>query len=450
MAAPSGRRLGERMLMIAFVALLVGAALGEWNVINQVLEGIPKGICAGIILMAMAKAFIRPDIERVKRLLSPTLMYLLLIALLMLWSLAIWIMNFSNFSSIVRGGSKMIFQTISVLTAVSAVYLFGFGAIDLFALGLCIANGLIMLLEVPNYGLAESVRSLVNCIVTFGDAVGFARALEIHDLTFVFGQLMIYYAAFAPVQSAAEKKRRRRLLIACTFFFIVGMKRIAIPAVMLFILVAAILKRKRISARFLIVGGLCITAFFLFFVYAVRSGLVSRILAGFGVNMMGRDYLWQLAGDYYEFSPLYMGKGFEFVDQIVVQWFTDGIINRAYPLHNDILKVFVELGFPGFMIWSLVQYMSFPLFFLKYAGSKATALYLAELGYMSITYMTDNTAFYFWSTMALRLIVLAYAFYQREQRPKETVYWRPPTKAEMQMLVSEMMLEDGRKEDCDD
>lgn len=36
-------------------------------------------------------------------------------------------------------------------------------------------------------------------------------------------------------------------------------------------------------------------------------------------------------------------------------------------------------------------------------------LYLSELGYMTVTYLTDNTAFYFWSTMALRLVTLAYA-----------------------------------------
>lgn len=61
---------------------------------------------------------------------------------------------------------------------------------------------------------------------------------------------------------------------------------------------------------------------------------------------------------------------------------------------------------------------------------------------MTITYMTDNTAFYFWSTMALKLVVLAYAVYQREFAPKKTIYWKPPTKAEMQALVIDMMLED--------
>lgn len=426
-------------LAAGFLFFLVFAALGEWKTINQILEGIPKAFCVGIIAMAFACAFIRPQLNKVKEILPPAAMYLGLIALLLLWSLAIWIMNFTDTSSMVRGASKMVFQTISVMTAISAVYLFGHEAVNLFTLGLCITNGLIMLLEIPNYGLAESINSLITCVVKFGEAVGFARALEIHDLTFVFGQLVIYYAVFAPQDNEKEQKKRTRYLFLSIFFFIVGMKRIAIPAVVLFILIAACMKNKKRSSFFFLTVGIFVTALFLVFVYAVRSGAISEICARLGVNMMGRDYLWKLAGSYYRFSPTYMGRGFEFVDKIVVEWFESGIINRAYPLHNDILKVFVELGFPGFMIWSGVQYIVFPVFFLKYADSKTAMLYLSLLGYMTVTYMTDNTAFYFWSTMSLKLVVLAYAVYRREKRKTEEK-WQAPSKEDVRALMENMLL----------
>lgn len=438
--AQKGSRV-QLFLKAAFVLFIVLAAMGEWKTVNQVLEGIPKAVCVGVIFMAVAHAFIRPNPELLRKTVPPTLMYLMLIALLTMWSLAIWIMSFSDLSSVIRGGSKMIFQTISVLTAVSAVYLFQEAAVDLFTLALIITNGLIMLLEIPNYGLSESVSSLIDCIVKFGDASGFARALEIHDLTFVFGQLIIYWAVFAPKESERERKKRNGFLACCIFFFIVGMKRVAIPAVVLFAVIGAVMKRKKHSTAFFVVLGLFCTAFFLVFVYGVRCGAVSEILSRFGINMMGRDYLWSLAGSYYRFSPTFMGRGFEFVDKIVVEWYNAGIINRAYPLHNDILKVFVELGFPGFLIWSGVQYIVYPIFFLKYSDSKTAALYIAELGYMTVTYMTDNTAFYFWSTMALRLIVLAYAFYRRAEKKKAEAMWRPPSRDEMRGLMEEMLSE---------
>lgn len=104
-----------------------------------------------------------------------------------------------------------------------------------------------------------------------------------------------------------------------------------------------------------------------------------------------------------------MGHGFEYVDSIVANWYSSGLINHPYPFHNDILKVFVEMGFLGFVLWSGIQYVIGPIFWTKYADNNTALLYMADLGYMTITYLTDNTAFYFWSTMALRIIVLSYA-----------------------------------------
>ena len=150
-------------------------------------------------------------------------------------------------------------------------------------------------------------------------------------------------------------------------------------------------------------------AFFFLYVYGVRTGEVSKIMNMVGIDMMGRDYLWQLVGEHYDFSIGYMGHGFEYVDSIVANWYSSGLINHPYPFHNDILKVFVEMGFPGFVLWSGIQYVIGPIFWTKYADNNTALLYMADLGYMTITYLTDNTAFYFWSTMALRMIVLSYS-----------------------------------------
>lgn len=60
--------------------------------------------------------------------------------------------------------------------------------------------------------------------------------------------------------------------------------------------------------------------------------------------------MWQLVGEHYDFSIGYMGHGFEYVDSIVANWYSSGLINHPYPFHNDILKVFVEMGFLGFCI----------------------------------------------------------------------------------------------------
>ena len=415
----------QKLICICYVGFIALAALGDWKTLQSILGGLPKIITAGVIGMAIVYGFIYPDLERVKKVFWPALVYMSLIAMLFLWSIVIWLMDFSAISTMIRACSKMMFQSISIIAAVSGVFLLGSKTIDLFAIAVCLANAGIMVLEIPTFGLSASIQSLMRCLLTFGEAEGYARNLEIHDLTFVFGQLVLYYATFAPHDTKQEKRRRWRMLAACTFFFFVGMK-----------LIVRCFKNKK---KLIIVWGVAWVVFFFLYIYAVRSGLVSKLLHITGIDMMGRDYLWSLANDYYDLSITYVGHGFEYVDTIVTEWYNSGIINHPYPFHNDILKVFVEMGFPGFVFWTGIQYIITPIFWMHYADEDTALLYLSNLSYMTMTYLTDNTSFSFWCTMALRLLPLAYSV-QRRKPPKSQV-WKPKNKKEMQDRIRIMMQE---------
>lgn len=210
----------QKLICICYVGFIALAALGDWKTLQSILGGLPKIITAGVIGMAIVYGFIYPDLERVKKVFWPALVYMSLIAMLFLWSIVIWLMDFSAISTMIRACSKMMFQSISILAAVSGVFLLGSKTIDLFAIAVCLANAGIMVLEIPTFGLSASIQSLMRCLLTFGEAEGYARNLEIHDLTFVFGQLVLYYATFAPHDTKQEKRRRWRMLAACTFFFL--------------------------------------------------------------------------------------------------------------------------------------------------------------------------------------------------------------------------------------
>jgi len=73
------------------------------------------------------------------------------------------------------------------------------------------------------------------------------------------------------------------------------------------------------------VWGVAWVVFFFLYIYAVRSGLVSKLLHITGIDMMGRDYLWSLANDYYDLSITYVGHGFEYVDTIVTEWYNSAL-----------------------------------------------------------------------------------------------------------------------------
>lgn len=394
---------------------LVAAGLGEWKPVNTLLYGLPKAFTVGILALALFCVLLRPDERRLRVLLPPTAWNLSMMAALLLWSCVIWILHLSAASTILRGCSKIAFQCVAILTASALVYLLGSAAIDLFAASMCLVNGLILLLELPRYGLVAGLQSIWHCLITLGDAQGLARGLEIHDLTFVFGQLVLYYAAFAPADTQHQRRTHKLLLVFCTAFFLLGMKRIALPALLIFLLAAWVFRsRKRLGLLFCL-WGIGTVLFFYLYLYGIRTGLVSALFETLGIDTMGRSAIWEMAGEYYTLSPFHLGNGFEFVDSIISQWYAAGILNYPYPFHNDILKVFVELGFPGFLLWAGLQYVVYPVFWQRFAGDATALLYVCELGYLSVTYLTDNSAFYFWCTLALRLIVLGTAFQCKEK-----------------------------------
>ena len=306
---------------------------------------------------------------------------------------------------------------------------------------MCVTNGAIMVLEMPKYGIAESISSVVTCIVTFGEAEGFVRALEIHDITFLFGQFFIYYMMFAPRETPTERRLRLVSIGLCLFFMLVGLKRSTLPAVALMCIYVKLVRKFKNPHKYIYATGVGLFLFFYVYLYLTRSGILVAFLESFGIDMMGRNVLWSLPNSYYELSPFWKGLGFEKVTELVNMWCDQGLINRPYPLHNDILRTFIELGALGFTLWSGILYILYPIFWKKKYDTETSLLYMSILAYMTVTYLTDNTAFYFWSCIGLRMIPMSYSYriFKNEKRRR----WKALTAEE---AASEIwMLEMGRK-----
>ena len=174
--------------------------------------------------------------------------------------------------------------------------------------------------------------------------------------------------------------------------------------------------------------GIGLFLFFYLYLYLTRSGLLLAFLESLGVDTMGRDVLWSLPNDYYELSVFWKGLGFEGVTDLVNMWYGAGLINQPFPLHNDILRIFIELGALGFTLWAGINYILYPAYWMTRHNTETGILYMAVLAYMSVTYLTDNTAFYFWSCIGLRLIPMSYSYRIRETR--KPMQWRAPTPEE--------------------
>ena len=421
----TSRRECPAFIIFLIVACTIFAGLGDWKVLNNAYGGLPKAIVLGAIVCAFMYFLVSADFGKLRKAMSFFPIFLIPIAVYIVISMYIWITDFSQVASISRAWEKILFQTITIIYAVFMCYLLEERAVNYLFFSMCAVNTAIMLLEMPKYGIAESISSVVTCIITFGEAEGFVRALEIHDITFLFGQFFVYYMMFAPKGQKSERRIRRCGIIFSLFFILLGLKRGVLPAVIIVCIYVTFLRLFKKPEKLIMATGISITLFFYFYLYLTRSGLLVEFLESHGVDMMGRDVLWSLPNQYYELSPFWKGLGFESVTELVNQWYQDGLINRAYPLHNDILKIFIELGALGFTLWAVIHYVMFPAYWMKRHDTKTGMLYMAILLYMTATYLTDNTAFYFWCSIGLRLIPMSYS-YRINKLEKET-QWEAPT-----------------------
>lgn len=395
----------EQFLQILAFLIILVAGLGEDKIVNAQLGGLPKALTFLFIGLAFLRLLVKADFLRTKNLSSPSFQYSLYVVGLTVWSLYIWFYNETDASSIKRGASKILYQSIALAVAICLVYLFGRLAIDIFASGICAANFGIMLIEMPAYGVGPSLQSLMTSIITIGETTeGYAEQLEIHEVTFLYALFILYYMLFAPQETKKDKRRNMLLTIASVFFFLTGMKRILIPALILGFLYVLVIRKFKKYGQAIIWTGILICAFCWTYLYFVSAGDAATVMDNLGINSMGRSYIWSLVRKYYEFTPAYIGRGFEAVDSIVTYFYKAGLIDVAYPLHNDVLKVYVELGWVGMTFWSLFLYVWLPIYWVKRYGQEMGLVYMAMMIPMTITYLTDNTAFYFWVTLCLRLI----------------------------------------------
>ena len=441
-----------RWLPALFVLVIGIAALGEDKTLNARFGGLPKALTLAVLLMAFLILILKGDLKRFKYIGKPAILYIVYWGLLCLWSVILWVINFSTQKAMSRGIDKMEYQTIAILVAIAAVYVFGEKTADYFASGIFLGNGLIALIEMPsNGGPVASIQSVIDMLTSFGDTHGFSAAMEIHEVTFLYGMFIVYYAVFAK-RDTPEDKRRNYIFIALSFFFmLLGFKRLLLFCAPLISVIAWVVMRSRKPFRAVMIIGIFWVSFFVVFLYVVYNGYLAKFANDLGVNMMGRDYIWKLVKKYYRLSPTFLGQGFGTVDAVIISdLYHAGFIDQAYPLHNDILKVFIEFGFPGLVIWSGAQYIVFPVLFKRFFDTETAVLYMSLLTLMSTTYLTDNTAFYFWCMMGLRIIPLAYGIYRRNktgaQIKEEKKKWAPPSRDDFKYLVNENITSKERAE----
>lgn len=191
------------------------------------------------------------------------------------------------------------------------------------------------------YGLAGGVSIMLN-----PEIFHIQTPLEIHTMTYIFGFMALYYAYRWFVEKETGAKW---LFFVSVFLTVIGTKRIVLMAMFAATLMMVVLNRIKPSQRYSLMrlGCMILIASSFVFLYLVHSGILEEITAVFGVDSSSRFVLWNMLRNKYDMSPLFMGYGLSYGARIMHYVWQQAGLAHAVALHNDILRVYLGLGFAG-------------------------------------------------------------------------------------------------------
>lgn len=406
----------RRALEIIFALFILIGALGDAKSLPSSL----KVVSLGAIALGFVVLFVTGDMRGLKKVGSFFGIYGFILLAIIVWSVFLWIIHMETVSFIGRGTLKFAYQFLVLLIICSGVYMLGERSIYAVFYGLAGANIIIALITIPTYGVQGCIDSFVHFFTNGGEQIGYMRELEIHDITFTYGFFLIYFTLFA-------KKDKERIvdMVISIVLFVLGWKRIAMGALVLVVVCGFALGFVRNKARVITMNVICWAAMLLSFGYVlfIRYDLFNVIMEQLNINTMGRDQIYDFIQPYYDISIAFLGYGFEYTSVLlrnIVNNFPELKIG-VLALHNNILTEYIELGFLGFWAWLFYTWLFQYRWLINHQGEMVSMLFIMCETYIFMTYLTDNTLYYYWTSMVLRLMPMAYSLHTPEH--KDQFHW---------------------------
>ena len=349
-----------------------------------------------VAIMVIVYAFVKKrnvkelkDMRLISKKLRPYMIFPWIVILI--YSVIIWLSQHTATPYITRGLSTIISNVIPVLFGFALVELYGKRILKLIivAVGLmtitnyimgCVVNGPSFIIQLFNIFQEESI---------------ILKYKELHELAYISGLILIYYF----LKKDYKIDKFWILIIGACFFF--AWKRIgllALATALLFYMIVEKMSNK--SKKFDIYFGAFLAIIIcLVYVALCTSNELTAILDSFGINMMGRNILYNYFGKFCDFSLIYPGRGIGFVSRqfnyITIEDVGFVMYQLKQGLHNDLMCMYIELGMILFIIWLFYQLLYIPRKINRYFGTRTALFCFSLIIFNFVTYTTDNTLRYF-------------------------------------------------------
>lgn len=362
----------------------------------KIIQIIPCGLAFLYFLITADTVNLKPSFKF-------TSIYGMWLFFVIIMSMLTWTIHLTEMSFIKRGFEKIFFQIFTLLIIFTACYLFHEKAILYTFYSCCIFNTICILLAIKQTGIGQSILDFQYFLTSGFDARGCMKLLELSDGTYPFAFFLLYF-----IFQYKKSKEKYLYCFFCLFFLFTGMKRISIIAILLACMIGYLLKRINEETLYKVIPifGIGTILFGFFYLILVRYDVFSLVMNLFGIDTMGRNDLYDFVHNYYKLSPLFIGNGYEFITTLftsIGRW--NGLnLGKIQALHNSFLTTYLEIGFLGFIVWLWLGFWFIPKYIKKHYNKDFLILFYVEAVFVLITYLTDNTAFIFFSSMTYRLI----------------------------------------------
>lgn len=368
-----------------FILLLIGIFLDSQSILD-----IPDVILDAVILLVLFfnisknnwKIHLKGDSSSVfvrKTFIYPFLMILL-------YSLVIQLVTKLSTDYIVHAITLIVRMILYVLLVVSTEKVAKNKLIDYLLATSVIAYIPAVLKHFLQYGIIGGVSLLFS-----GNADKLGIELEVHTLTYVFGFLAIYYFYKKLYENNHQNKRNFYISL---FLMLIGVKRIAILATavaLLLLIVFKIFKNKTINKTIYYSLMLIFCFVPLIYVFLIHNGTFEALMNEYGINTSSRLRFWNYFQYHYSVDPTFIGKGISYSHRIMWHEYT-GIkqLGHVTNLHNDILGIYMGLGFVGSIVYWYLFFAKRALFLSKYVSLRAGTFCLVVSIYYFICFSVSN------------------------------------------------------------
>lgn len=286
---------------------------------------------------------------------------------------------------------------------ISIVYLFKKDSLNIILWALIINFYLCFFVNIFTYGIS-GIIDVFNAVINGNIGSDAGHAFEVHDNSFAMG----FFFIFLILNPKYELKYKRFILFSLFVGIFFGQKRIEFLAIVIVLalwFLNSLFGVFTSKLRYYILFLLMIIAYFFCFAYVKMSisGKLTDLLSNFNINMMGRNYFYDLISNYCTFSIRYVGMGKNSAGLILSTIYPGyGVSN----LHNDILKMYFENGFIMFSILLGIYLFVIPIFSIKKYSYRAGIKNILIIIFLFICYSTDNIDAYIIVQVSLLIILL--------------------------------------------